>query len=134
MGNKIWVKITGSCLKQDESTYAYKTIVNISIVCKINKNHNISSYPTLKHCFFEVVKLTKNFDISEYRHSGYGIRFKRKETFSIGKGFGRSCMIFAVDMSYSAHDYNKKINILILYEGHIQGLGGSSLTAEKIFN
>ena len=133
MGNKIWVKITGSCLKQDESTYAYKTIVNISI-CKINKNHNLSSYPTLKHCFFEAVKWTKNFDISEYRHSGYGIRFERRETFSIGKGFCRSRMVFAVDMSYSVHVDNKKIDILILYEGHTKGLDGTSLTAEKIFN
>ena len=134
MGNKIWVKITGSCLKQDESTYAYKTIVNISIVCEINKNHNLSSYPTLKHCFFEAVKRTKNFDISEYRHSRYGILFERRETFSIGKGFCRSRMVFAVDMSYSVHVDNKKIDILILYEGHTKGLDGTSLTAEKIFN
>ena len=43
-------------------------------------------------------------------------------------------MVFAVDMSYSVHVDNKKIDILILYESHTKGLDGTSLTAEKIFN
>ena len=54
--------------------------------------------------------MTKNVDIDEYKYSGYGIGFDRKESFSFGNGFGRNCIIFGVDMSSSVHvDKKKKI-------------------------
>ena len=80
---------------------------------------------------FGAVKLTKNADIDKYKYSGYGIRFDRKEKFSVGNGFGRNCIIFGVDMSSSVHvDYKKK-DILVLGEGPTQVLDGTTLTAEK---
>ena len=49
---------------------------------------------------FGAVSLTKNFnDIDDYKYFGYNIGFDRKGTFSVGNGFGRSYIIFGVDMS-----------------------------------
>ena len=45
---KARVKFSGSCLKQDKTTYNHGTIVNIYIVYEISKNYNISSYPALE--------------------------------------------------------------------------------------
>ena len=76
-GNKTRVKLNGSCLKQDKITYAYGKTVNIYIVYEMNKNYNISSYPTLENCLFGAVTLTKNVDIDKSKCSGYGIGFDR---------------------------------------------------------
>ena len=76
----------------------------------------------------------KNTDIDVCKHSGYGIGFDRKLLFSLGDGFGRICIIFGVDMSSSVHVDNKKKDILILWEGAMQGLDGTTLTAETKFN
>ena len=53
-------------------------IVNIYIVYEINKNYNISSYPTLENSLFRAVKLSKNVDIDQYKYCRYGIGFYRK--------------------------------------------------------
>ena len=84
LGPKIRVKFSGSCLKQDKSTYTQGKIVNIYIVYGISKNYNISSYLALKNCLFGDVSLTKNADIDQYKYSGYGIAFDRKGEFSFG--------------------------------------------------
>ena len=84
LGAKIRVKFNGSCLKQNKITYTHSKTVNIYIVYEIRKNFNISSYPTLDHCLFGAVILTKNSDIDKYKYSGYGIGFDRRGTFSMG--------------------------------------------------
>ena len=132
--SKIRVKFNGSCLKQDKITYTHGKTVNICIVYEISKNVNISSYPTLRNCLFGAVSLTKNNDIDEYKYSGYGIGFDRKGTFSVGNGFARNCIIFEVDMSSSVHVDNNKKGILILGDGPIQGLDGTTLTTEKLYS
>ena len=53
-------------------------MANIYIVYEINKNYNISSYPTLENCLFGAVSLTKHADIDLYKYSGYGIGIDRK--------------------------------------------------------
>ena len=79
---------------------------------------------------FGSVKLTKNADINKYKYSGYGIGFDGEQTFSFpGSGFGCNVIIFGVDMSSSVD--NKKKYILIPGEGPMQGLDGTTLTAEK---
>ena len=77
--------------------------------------------------------MTKNVDIDKYKYSRYGIGFDVKGMFSVANGFGINCIIFGVDMSSSVHVDNKKQDILIFCEGPIQGLDGTTLTAEKIF-
>ena len=84
----------------------------------------------MKNCLFESVSLTKNNNIFKYKYSGNGIGFDRKGTFSLGNGFGKNCTIFAVDTSSSVHVDNNKKYILILGEGLIQVLDGTTLTAE----
>ena len=83
-------------------------VANIYIVYEINKNVNISSYPTLENCLFGAVKLTKHVDVDLYKYSGYGIGFDRKGSYSIGNEIGRNVIIFGVDMSSSPHIDNKK--------------------------
>ena len=70
-------------------------------------------------------------DIDKCQHSGYGIGFKRKSSFSFpGDGFGQNVLIFGADMSSSVHVDNKKKDILVLWKGPTQGLA-HTLTAEK---
>ena len=59
-GTKTRVGLSGSCLKQDKITYTHGKIVNIYIAHEITKSIiNISDYPTLEHCLFGAVSLTK---------------------------------------------------------------------------
>ena len=48
-------------------------------------NYGASSFyiddPTLKHCSFGAVTLTKNADTDKYGYSGYGIVFHRRGSF-----------------------------------------------------
>ena len=43
LGTKIKVSLSGSCLKQDKTTYTHKKIVNIYIVYDINKKDSTTS-------------------------------------------------------------------------------------------
>ena len=114
LGNKTRAERKGSCLKQDKITYTHGKIVNIYIVYGISKNYNISSYPTLKNCFFGAVSLTKTADIDKYKHSGYGIGFDRHGCFSRPSGgTGRNVIIFGVIMILSTKIDNRKKYILV---------------------
>ena len=65
VGTRISVEFKGSCLKEDKIIFNHGKIVNIYIVYEINKNLNISSYPTLGNCLFGAVILTKHPDIDQ---------------------------------------------------------------------
>ena len=81
-----------------------------------------SSDPTLKHCLFGAVTLTKNADIDKYRYSGYGIGFDRRGSFSFPGGcFGQNVIIFGADMSSSIHIDIKGKDILIFGLIPVQG-------------
>ena len=57
---------------------------------------------------FGAVTLTKNADIDKYGYSGYGIGFDRRSSFSfLSDGFGQNILVFGVDMSSSAHIFEK---------------------------
>ena len=58
----------------------------------------------------------------------------QKLNVSVGNRFGRNCIIFGVDMSFSVHVNNKKKDILILVDGPTQGLDGTIMTTEKLFS
>ena len=76
--------------------------------------------------------MTENADIHKYGYSGYRIGFDRRSSFSFpGSGFGQNVLIFGVNMSSSAHIYNKKKDKLVLGKGLTQGLE-HTLTAEKM--
>ena len=78
--------------------------------------------------------MTKNADTDKYGHSGYGIGFDRRSSFSfLGGGFGQNVLIFGADMSSSAHIDNKKEDILVLGRGPTQG-SEHAFTTEKIYS
>ena len=112
VGDKIKLKFNGSCLKQPKLQYTHGTIVNIYIIYELGASGSNDNGPTLKHCLFGAITLTKNAKIDKYGYSGYGIGFDRKSSFSFpGGGFGQNVLIFGVDMSSSAHIDNKKKDI-----------------------
>ena len=132
--NEIRVKFDGGCLKQDPGSLFHGEIVNVYIVYEINKNINISDFPTLENCLFGAVKLTKNADFDKYVYSGYGIGFGRHGRFSFpGTGLGRNVITFGVDMSSSTKIDNRKKDILILGKGRTQDLE-HTLSAEKVYS
>ena len=114
VGTKARGEFKGDCLKQDKISFDHEKVVNIYIVYEINKNVNISSYPTLENCLFGAVELTKHLDTDPYKYSEYDIGFDKKGFFSIGDEVGRSVTIFGVDVSSSPHIDNKKKDISIL--------------------
>ena len=123
-GTRTRVKFTGSCLKEPRILYTYGKVVKIYIAYELGASSSHNNDPTLKHCIFGAVTLTKNADIDKYGHSGYGVGFDRKSTFSFpgGVGFGQNVIIFGVDMIFSAHIDNKKKYISILGKGPTQRL------------
>ena len=126
-GTKTRVQFTRSCLKQPNFTFSHKKIVNIYIVYELRASSSNSSDPTLKSCLFGAVTLTKNADVDKYKYSGYGIGFDGKGSFSLpGGGFGQNLVLFGA--------LNKEKDILILGLGPTQGLGETSLTAEKMYS
>ena len=105
----MYVKFNGSCLKQDKITFSHGKAVNIYIVHALKSTLNHDEDITLKNCFSDAVKRTKNADIIKYKYSGYGIGFGGKMAFSHPSiGFGNKAIIFGVDMSSSVHVDNKK--------------------------
>ena len=135
MDAKIGVKFSESCLKQDKSRYTHGKIVKIYIVYEINKKDSTkSSDPTLENCLFGAVTLTNNINIDKYGHSGYGIGFDRRSSFSFpGGGFGHNILIFGADMRSPAHIDDEKKDILVLGRGPTQGLE-HTLTAERMYS
>ena len=133
-GTKTRVKINGSCLKQAKILCTYSTIVNVDIVYGLGASGSQDNDPTLKNWLFGAVTLTKNADIDKYEHSGYGIGFDRRPSFSFPSGgFGQNRLIFGVGMSSSAHIDNKKKDILVIGKGPTQGIE-HTLTAEEMYS
>ena len=76
--------------------------------------------------------MAENKGVDRYIYSGYCSGFDRQ--FSLGKGFGRNCIIFGVDMSSSVHPDDKKKDILILGEGTRQGQIATTYIGEKMYS
>ena len=129
------LKFNKGCLKQQNKlTHSYGHRVNIYIVYDHGASGSNDNDPILKNCIFGAVTLTKNADIKKYGHSGFGIGFDRRSSFSFpGGGFGRNILIFGVDISSSAHIDNKKKDIIVYGKGPTQGLE-HTLTAEKLYS
>ena len=133
-GTKIRVKFTRSCLKQSKISYTHEKVVTIYIVYELGASISHVNDPTLKNCLFGAVTLNKNVDIDNYGYSGYGIGFAGRTSFSFPGGrFDQNVLIFGVDMSSSAHNNNRRKDILILGIGPTQGLEHTP-TAEKMFS
>ena len=57
-GKSMYVKFSGSCLKQNKITFNHGKTVNIYIVYDLKSNLN-NFDPTLKNCLFGTAKLTE---------------------------------------------------------------------------
>ena len=69
-GTKTRVKFTGSCLKQPQTSYSHRKVVNIYIVYKLGASSSHNNDPTQKKIvFFGAVTLTKNADTDKYGYS-----------------------------------------------------------------
>ena len=79
VGTNWRVEFKGICLKQDKISFNQRKIVNIYIAYEINTR--------------------KPTDIDWYKYYGYGIRFDRKNFFSIGDETEKNVINFGVDMS-----------------------------------
>ena len=87
---------------------------------------------TLGNCLFGAVKITKDVDTSMYDYTGYGIGFDSGSRFSHPKGEdAKNVIIFACDLSSSAHSNNRANSILVLGKNFIQGVNGTTIYAEK---
>ena len=63
-GNKIRLKFSGGCLKQQNKlTYTHGTIVNIYAVYELGASGSFNDDLTLKNSMFGAVKLTENADL-----------------------------------------------------------------------
>ena len=119
-GKIMYVKFSGSCLKQDKITFNHKKTVNIYIVHDLKSTLN-NFDPTLQNCLFGAIKLTKNSDIDKYEYAEYGIGFDSKGTFShASDGTRVNAVVFGADMSSSVHANNKTKDIPILGERFTQ--------------
>ena len=118
---KARVKFNGYFLKQEKVSFYHGKIVNIYTAYEIERNVNISSYPTLENCLFCAVKLAKHVDFHLYKYSRYGIEFDRKGYYSIGDEVGKN-VIFGVDINSYPHIDSKEKDILILGKGPTQEL------------
>ena len=83
VGTEPRVEFRGSCSGQGTISFYYGKLVNICIVYEINKNVDISSYPTLENGLFGAVKLTKHPVIDQYKYFRNSIEFNRKGSFFI---------------------------------------------------
>ena len=127
------LNFSGDLLKQDKIAYSHGPIVNIYVVYRLAPRTNNSDV-TLENCLFGAVKLTKHADINKYKYSGYGIGFDSKGSFSDPSGrFCKNVIIFEADMSSSSHANNKTRSIVVLDKDFIQGIGGTTIYAEKVY-
>ena len=118
VGTKARIRFSRDRLKQEKITFNHGKLVNIYIAYKIERCVKVTSYPTLENCLFGAVKVKqKHIDVDQYKYSGYGIRFDRKGSYSIGNEIGRNVIILEVDMSSSTKIDNRKKDILILGKG-----------------
>ena len=79
---KTWLKLDGTCLKQEKKTFNHKTIVKLYIIYKINLCPlNLNSKFTLLNSSFGTVKITKNTDPDKHSHPGYATELINVELF-----------------------------------------------------
>ena len=81
----MYVKINGSCLKEDKITFNHGKIEIIYIVYDLKSNLN-NFDPTLENWLLGAAELTKNNDIDKYKYSGYGTGIDVNGTFAHASG------------------------------------------------
>ena len=78
-----------------------------------------------------MTNIVKHSDEEKYVHSGYGIAFDRKGSWSFNDDFARNVIIYRVDSSSSPHTDNLKDDALVLVEADNFSSDGSFGALEK---
>ena len=105
-------------------------ILNLYIVYELNTwPRNPTNNFILKNCLFGTVKLTRNADKSEFTYNGQGLAFDGEDFWSFDNDTARKVIIFGVDNRSSSHIDNSKNNLLVLRQGHTEGINGGVGTA-----
>ena len=82
--SKICLKLNGSYLKQNTTTFNLANVINLFIVCEIDTwSRDLKADFNLKNHLFRTVELTTNADPNKYSYSGYGIGFDSPSLFSL---------------------------------------------------
>ena len=132
--NRLGIIFAGNLLKQDKIAYYHNAVVNIYIVYKLLKRTAISPDFTVQNALFGAVKVTKDVNTSHYSYSGYGICFDAKSSFSFGNSLNaKNVIIFGCDMSFSSHANYRANNIYVFGKDFIQGINGTTIYAEKMY-
>ena len=132
---KLNVRFSVNVLKQPKIHYNHGKIIDIYVTCKLRKRAISSPDFTVQNAFFGAAKLTKDAYTSHYGYSGYGICFDSGSGFSFGNSLtAKNVIMFGCDMSFSSHANNRVNNIYVLGKTFIQGINGTTLYAEKLYN
>ena len=109
-GNRMSIRFSGNCAKENKSIYSVKSVMNIYIVYSLDSITNTRNTDfTAQNCLFGAAKLTKDVNTSNYEYVGYGICFDESSNFSVGNiTNGRNVIILGCDGSSSSHANNKK--------------------------
>ena len=131
------VKFNGNYFVQNKVLHLNNNnVVNIYIVYKLDTINNTRNTDyTIQNALFGALKITKIDDISKIKYEGYGICFDEGGTFTKGNiTNGKNVILFGADMSFSIHANNRANNIYVLGDFLVQGINGTSIYAEKIYN
>ena len=128
-------------MKENKLDYIDNGVVNVYIVYKLNDFNDSEDSKirdttnpdfTAQNCLFVAVKITTDADRSNYKYSGYVICFNAKGSFSSGNiTNGKNVIILGVNMSFSAHERNRKNKIYVLGKDFIQELTTVEITANS---
>ena len=98
------------CLKQDKVTFTHEKVVNIYLAYKKNlwPYKNSADITLGNSIFFGAVNLTKNANPDKYNHSGYGIGFDTRGSFSLSDGSGivENVVIFSLSVRVNSWQWS----------------------------
>ena len=144
---KMYVYLKGSHFQQNNVLTSNNdhvindNVVNIYIVFKLDPITSRDTSFTIQNALFGAMQITKNADTNKYNYKGYGICFDESKEFTHVRKSGnfndttsaRNVIIFGVDMSFSKHANNKRINIYVMGKDYVQRINDTTIYAENIY-
>ena len=115
----------------EQNNYAPRT-VNVYIVYELDYWPRVQLRNfTLKNCLSGVTNIVENSDREKYMHSGYGLAFDGKGSWSFNDDFTWNVITFEVDSSQSSYTDNPENDFLILGKRYILHTNNSFGATEK---
>ena len=139
---RMHVHLSGNHFQQNKVIIPHNNnVINIYCVYQLDPiaSTRDTSY-TIQNALFGAMQITKNAtDYDKNNYKRYGICFDERSQFGHtitenGRAHttnGRNVLIFAVDMSFSAHATNRANHIYLMGDGLTQGINDTTLYVEK---